>query len=106
MGEVYRAHDTRLGRDVAIKVLSNAFTADVDRLARFEREARIVAARSRPAGSCRRFRQEAFRSEAEIAKLPGVRVIEAADVAPGPTSDIYAYSRITTQRNLYRIPIP
>ncbi len=47
-----------------------------------------------------------FRSEAEIAKLPGVRVIEAADVAPGPTGDIYAFSRITTQRNLYRIPIP
>jgi len=48
MGEVYRAHDTRLGRDVAIKVLSNAFTADPDRLARFEREARIVAALNHP----------------------------------------------------------
>jgi serine/threonine protein kinase len=44
MGEVYRARDTRLGREVAIKVLPRAFTADPDRLARFEREARVLAA--------------------------------------------------------------
>ena len=47
-----------------------------------------------------------FRSEAEIATLPGARVIDAADVAPGPTSDVYAFSRQTMQRNLYQIPIP
>jgi hypothetical protein len=47
-----------------------------------------------------------FQTEAEITKLPGVRIIEAADVAPGPTSSVYALSRETTQRNLYRIPIP
>ena len=39
MGEVYRARDTRLQRDVAIKLLPEAFAADPDRLARFEREA-------------------------------------------------------------------
>jgi len=43
MGEVYRARDTRLGRDVAIKILPRAFTSDPDRLARFEREARVLA---------------------------------------------------------------
>ena len=39
MGEVYRAHDTKLNRDVAIKVLPESFANDPDRLARFEREA-------------------------------------------------------------------
>ena len=46
-----------------------------------------------------------FRSEADIAKLPGVRIIDAPDVAPGPSPDIYAFSRETVQRNLYRIPV-
>ena len=44
MGEVWRAQDTTLGREVAIKVLPEAFTADAERLARFEREARVLAA--------------------------------------------------------------
>jgi Tol biopolymer transport system component len=48
MGEVYRARDTKLGRDVAIKVLPAAFTSDTDRLARFEREARLLAALNHP----------------------------------------------------------
>src|SRR5258708_11176568 len=48
MGEVYRAHDTRLLRDVALKVLQESLTADVDRLPRFEQEARAVAALNHP----------------------------------------------------------
>ncbi len=40
MGEVWQARDTKLDRDVALKVLPEAFTSDPDRLARFEREAR------------------------------------------------------------------
>ena len=48
MGEVYRARDTRLGREVAIKILPHAFTADTDRLARFEREARVLASLNHP----------------------------------------------------------
>ena len=48
MGEVYRAEDTKLGRQVAIKVLPQAFTADPERLARFEREARALAALDHP----------------------------------------------------------
>lgn len=48
MGEVYRARDSRLGRDVAVKVLPPAFAADAERRARFEREAQTVAALSHP----------------------------------------------------------
>ena len=48
MGEVYRARDARLGRDVAIKILPSQFTQDRDRLARFEREARVLAALNHP----------------------------------------------------------
>jgi serine/threonine protein kinase/tetratricopeptide (TPR) repeat protein len=48
MGEVYRARDTRLGREVAVKVLPEQFAQDVDRVARFEREAKAVAALAHP----------------------------------------------------------
>jgi serine/threonine protein kinase len=46
-----------------------------------------------------------FPSEAAVAALPGVRVIDSADIAPGPTPNIYAFSRQTIHRNLYRVPI-
>jgi serine/threonine-protein kinase len=48
MGEVYRARDTKLGRDVAVKVLSEAFTKDPQRMARFEREAKVLASLNHP----------------------------------------------------------
>ena len=48
MGEVYRARDTKLDRDVALKVLPDAFTSDPDRLARFEREAKVLASLNHP----------------------------------------------------------
>ena len=48
MGQVYRATDTTLDRDVALKVLPDAFTADPDRLARFEREAKVLASLNHP----------------------------------------------------------
>ena len=48
MGEVYRAHDKNLGRDVALKVLFTAFALDPDRLARFRREAQVLAALNHP----------------------------------------------------------
>ena len=48
MGEVYRARDTKLNRDVALKVLPNEFALDPERRARFEREARTLATRNHP----------------------------------------------------------
>jgi len=48
MGEVYRARDTRLGRDVALKILPDAFAHDPERLARFKREAKVLASLNHP----------------------------------------------------------
>ncbi len=48
MGEVYRAHDSKLGRDVALKVLPEAFARDAERMARFQREAKVLASLNHP----------------------------------------------------------
>ena len=48
MGEVYRARDTKLGRDVALKLLPDALATNPDRTARFEREAKLLAALNHP----------------------------------------------------------
>ena len=48
MEQVYRATDTQLGRDVALKILPDAFAADPDRLARFEQEAKVLASLNHP----------------------------------------------------------
>src|ERR1043166_128808 len=48
MGEVYRARDIKLGRDVAIKVLPESFAHDAERMARFEREAQVLASLNHP----------------------------------------------------------
>ena len=69
MGEVYRARDTRLDRDVAIKVLPQSFAADADRLARFEREAKALAALNDP-----QIAQIHGVEESDSIGPPGVRV--------------------------------
>ena len=48
MGQVWQARDTTLDRDVALRVLPEAFTSDPDRLARFEREAKVLASLNHP----------------------------------------------------------
>jgi len=48
MGEVYRARDSKLGRDVAIKVLPEAFAHDAERMVRFQREAKVLASLNHP----------------------------------------------------------
>jgi Tol biopolymer transport system component len=74
MGEVYRARDTKLGRDVAIKVLPEAFARDPERMARFEREAKLLAVLNHP----------------NIAAIYGIEESESTDalvmeLAEGPT---------------------
>src|ERR1700689_1406049 len=74
MGEVYRAQDSKLGRDVAIKVLPEAFAQDGERMARFEREAKLLATLNHP----------------NIASIYGVEESRSADalvmeLAEGPT---------------------
>ena len=74
MGEVWRAHDTQLGRDVALKILPEAFATDPDRLARFQREAQVLASLNHP----------------NIAQIHGVETAEGTralvlELVEGPT---------------------
>jgi len=83
MGEVYRARDSMLGRDVAIKVLPESVARDSDRLARFEREARVLATLNHPhvgaiygvedAGSVIALVLELVEGETLAGKLDGLR---------------------------------
>ena len=95
MGEVYRATDTRLGRAVAIKILPEAFASDADRLARFEREARILASLNHPnIAQVYGFEERALvmellegttlRERLEAGPLPGRKAVEyAVQIARG-----------------------
>jgi eukaryotic-like serine/threonine-protein kinase len=94
MGQVYRAHDSRLGRDVAIKVLPTELAADPDRLSRFDREARALAALNHP----------------NIATIHGIAQTAAATSA-GPASTVHAIvlelvEGETLSERLARAPVP
>src|SRR5262245_43031173 len=90
MGEVYRATDTNLGRSVAIKVLPETVSADPDRLARFEREARTLATLNHP----------------NIAQIYGLErgqgmTALVMEMVPGPTlADRIAQSRLSPEEAL------
>ena len=77
MGEVYRARDTRLLRDVALKVLPASFTNDPDRLRRFEQEARAVAEPSQHRLSSRR--RQCERSSLHCLRIAGRRNLAPAN---------------------------
>ena len=88
MGEVYRARDRKLGREVALKILSEAFASEPDRIARFEREARMLAAVNHPAIAA------IYGAEVDgdfryivMELVPGQTLAEKLDAGPLPVSE-------------------
>jgi Tol biopolymer transport system component len=98
MGEVYRARDTRLGRDVAIKVLPDSLRADPDAYARFEREARAVAALSHPnIMAIHDFGEHDGTAYAAVELLEGETLREALVPGPLPQRKAVDYARQTAR---------
>jgi serine/threonine protein kinase len=94
MGEVYRARDTKLGRDVAIKILPRAFTADLDRRARFEREARLLAALNHPhVGAIYGFEERDGVHALVLELVEGQTLAERSSVGPLPIREALAIAR-------------
>jgi eukaryotic-like serine/threonine-protein kinase len=96
MGEVYRARDTNLGRDVAIKVLPDAFADDAERLARFEREAKVLASLNDP------YIAHVYGLE-RMDAAPGARPVRALvmELVEGPTlADRIAHGPVPTDEAL------
>src|SRR5262245_32676393 len=94
MGEVYRARDTRLGRDVAIKVLPQAFATDADRLARFEREARVLASLDHPhIGTILGVEERDGVRALVLGLVEGDTLAERIDRGPIPLAEALEYAR-------------
>ncbi len=88
MGEVYRAHDTKLARDVAIKVLPANFVNDPERLARFQREARMLAALNHPnIATIYGLEQSGGVTCLVMELVPGETLAERVKAAPLPIED-------------------
>ncbi len=81
MGEVFRATDTRLGRDVALKLLPEAFAQDPDRLARFEREARLLASLNHSGIAHLYGFESATLEEGTTAHVLAMELVEGEDLA-------------------------
>ena len=67
---------------------------------------RTVAIPVRPGKALPKLSPLGLRSDHDLLALPGAQVIEEEDVFPGPSPSIYAFTRKTTRRNLYKIPLP
>src|SRR5262245_21597068 len=94
MGEVYRARDTRLGRDVAIKVLPASFASSPDRIARFEREAKTLAALNHPNVAAIHGLEESDATRALILELvEGPTLADRIGARPLPLADALAIAK-------------
>ena len=94
MGEVYRATDLRLRRDVAIKILPEAFATDADRLARFEREARVLASLNHPhIGGIHGLEEDGDIRALVLELVEGLTLAERLVSGPLPVHEALTYSR-------------
>jgi serine/threonine-protein kinase len=94
MGDVYRARDTTLGRDVAIKILPDVFTADANRRARFEREARLLATLNHPhIGAIYGFEQREGISGLVLELVEGQTLAERLRAGPLPVREALTIAR-------------
>ncbi len=94
MGEVYRAHDEQLGREVAIKILPRLFSSDPERLARFEGEARMLAALNHPHISAIYGLEHVDGSPALVLELvEGETLAERIAKGPLPVADAFTIAR-------------
>jgi serine/threonine protein kinase/Tol biopolymer transport system component len=98
MGEVYRARDTKLDRDVALKVLPPLFSADPERLARFEREARLLASLNHPnIAAIYGFEQTAGVHALVLELVDGPPLAERLERGPLPTPEAVRIARQITE---------
>src|SRR5262245_51722247 len=94
MGEVYRARDTKLKRDVAIKILPDEFTRDRDRVGRFQREAEVLASLNHPNIAAIYDLQEAKQTRFLVLELvEGETLAERIQRGPIPIEDVLAIAR-------------
>jgi len=99
MGEVYRATDTKLGRDVALKLLPAVFAADPERLARFEREAKVLASLNHPGIAHLYGFESGALGDGPPAHVLGMELVEGEDLAerlkrgPIPVEEAVAIAR-------------
>jgi predicted Ser/Thr protein kinase len=94
MGEVYRARDTRLGRAVAIKVILGVFASDTDRVARFEREAKVLASLNHPHIAALYGMEEAAGQHFLVMELvEGETLAERLARGPLPVEEVVAIAR-------------
>ncbi len=98
MGEVFRARDTKLHRDVALKVLPDAFANDPDRLARFEREAQVLASLNHPPIAALYGIEDTGSTRALVLELvPGDTLADRLVRGPLPTNEALAIARQIAQ---------
>jgi eukaryotic-like serine/threonine-protein kinase len=98
MGEVYRARDSKLGRDVALKVLPEAFASDAEHMARFEREAQLLASLNHPNIASVYGLEESGGEHALVMELvEGPTLAERIAAGPIPIDEVLAIARQTAE---------